>query len=398
MNILLVQESDWLSRNPHQQHHLMERLSIRGHAVRVIDYDIDWKKKKDGKITIPRTEYQNVHKIIPDAHIHVIRPWSLRIPILDYIILMISHRSEIKRQIREFKPDIIVGFGVLNAWIASHYAKQHSISFVYYWIDALDTLIPEKSLQIFGKFLERSTIKRSCKVIAINEKLRDYTISLGAALKNTEIIGAGIDLERFHPDIDGTKIRALYGIKPDEIVLFFMGWLYHFSGLKEVALELAFHRKEYDKIKLLIVGDGDAFDELVAIRETFDLTNQFILTGKKPYEEIPEYIAAANVCILPAYPDEPIMQDIVPIKLYEYLAMGKPVVTTRLPGIMKEFGEGNGVVYVKTPEMTINLSTSMKKTEEIENNRNNARKFVVYLDWEKISDTFESLLVSACHE
>ena len=44
--MLLVQESDWLSRNPHQHHHLMERLSVRGHAVRVIDYDIDWKKKK----------------------------------------------------------------------------------------------------------------------------------------------------------------------------------------------------------------------------------------------------------------------------------------------------------------------------------------------------------------
>ena len=398
MNILLVQESDWLSRNPHQQHHLMEWLSVRGHAVRVIDYDIDWKKKNKGKITIPRAEYHNVQKIIPDANIHVIRPWSLRIPILDYIILMISHRSEIKRQIREFKPDIIVGFGVLNAWIASHYAKQHSIPFVYYWIDALDTLIPEKFLQIFGRFLERSTIKRSCKVIAINEKLRDYTISLGAAKENTEVIGAGIDLKRFHPGIDGIKIRDAFGIKPDDIVLFFMGWLYHFSGLKEVALELASHRDEYGNVKLMIVGDGDAFDDLVAIRETFDLTNQLILTGKKPYEEIPEYIAAADVCILPAYPDEPIMQDIVPIKLYEYLAMGKPVVTTRLPGIMKEFGEGNGVVYVKTPEMSINLSTSMKKTEENENNRNNARKFVVYLDWEKISDTFESLLVSACHE
>jgi glycosyltransferase involved in cell wall biosynthesis len=398
MNILLVQESDWLSRNPHQQHHLMERLSIRGHAIRVIDYDIDWKKKKEEKITIPRTEYHNVHKIIPDAHIHVIRPRSLRIPVLDYLTLMITHRSEIKKQIREFKPDIIIGFGILNAWIAAYYAKRRSIPFLYYWIDALDTLIPEKCLQIIGRFLERGTIKRSCKVVAINEKLRDYALSLGANLEKTEIIGAGIDLERFHPDIDGTRIRAEYGIKPDDIVLFFMGWIYHFSGLKEVALELAAHRDENNKIKLLIVGDGDAFDDLMAIRDIHELHDQIILTGKKPYEEIPEYIAAADVCILPAYPDEPIMQDIVPIKLYEYLAMGKPVITTRLPGIMKEFGEGNGVEYVEIPEMTINQSTSMKKTDEIESNRSNAREFVMNLDWKKITDTFESLLASACHE
>jgi chemotaxis signal transduction protein len=59
MKILLVQESDWLKRNPHQQHHLMGRMSIRGHETVVIDYDIDWRKK-------PQVEFkdglQDVHK------------------------------------------------------------------------------------------------------------------------------------------------------------------------------------------------------------------------------------------------------------------------------------------------------------------------------------------------
>ena len=73
------------------------------------------------------------------------------------------------------------------------------------------------------------------------------------------------------------------------------------------------------------------------------------LVGKKPYNEIPDFLAAADICILPAYPDEEIMQDIVPIKIYEYMAMGKPVITTMLPGIMKEFGEENGISYVNKP-------------------------------------------------
>ena len=42
MKILIVQESDWLERNPHQQHHLMERMAERGHQIKVIDYSIDW--------------------------------------------------------------------------------------------------------------------------------------------------------------------------------------------------------------------------------------------------------------------------------------------------------------------------------------------------------------------
>jgi len=39
MKILVVQESDWVLRGPHQNHHLMERLSIKWHEVRVIDYE-----------------------------------------------------------------------------------------------------------------------------------------------------------------------------------------------------------------------------------------------------------------------------------------------------------------------------------------------------------------------
>lgn len=53
MKILVVQESDWLERNPHQQHHLMERMAERGHQIKVIDYPIDW-PSDDGTGMIPQ--------------------------------------------------------------------------------------------------------------------------------------------------------------------------------------------------------------------------------------------------------------------------------------------------------------------------------------------------------
>ena len=95
------------------------------------------------------------------------------------------------------------------------------------------------------------------------------------------MIGAGIDLERYNPKIDGSVIRKKYGIKNDENVLFFMGWLYHFSGLKEVALELT--KSNDNNTKLLIVGDGDAFENLKGIKEKYDYCNQIILAGKQPF-------------------------------------------------------------------------------------------------------------------
>ncbi|WP_286679510.1 glycosyltransferase [Methanobacterium sp. 42_16] len=381
MNILVVQESDWIQRNPHQQHHLMERLSTRGHEIKVIDYPIEW---TSGKLLKKREVVNNYHKIYSDAKIQVISPAIIQLPLFVYPSLIFSHWKEIKRQIREFKPDVIVGFGIVNTYIASKIAKKEGIPFIYYWIDVLHRLIPEKRFQVLGEYLEKITIQNSTEVLTINHKLEEYVQGLGAT--NTCVIGAGIDLNKFDPKLDGSSIRHQHNIKENDKLLFFMGFLYNFAGLKEVALEFA--EDKYQNLKLLIVGDGDAYPDLQSIVEEHDLKDRVILTGRKPYNEIPELLAAADICILPAYPSEAIMQDIVPIKIYEYMAMGKPVITTCLLGVMKEFGDNTGISYVKKPaDVLIKASTI-----DIMNEGRKARSFAEGNDWNRIVDEFESTL------
>lgn len=392
MKILFVQESDWIKRNPHQQHHLTERLSLKGHEIRVIDYDIDWKTEKSKELLSKRMVFNDQYKIYPQAKIQVIRPGTLRLPVLEYVSLWFSHKREINRQVNEFKPDVIIGFGILNTYSAVMIAQKNKIPFIYYWIDALDKLIQIKQLQFFGKSLERSSLNMSTKVITINKKLEEYVIKLGANKEKTSVIGAGIDIKKFDIGIDGSAIREKYGIKREDILLFFMGWLYHFSGLKEVALKLAKTRDVNKNIKLLIVGDGDALMDLKKIITDNKLEGQVILVGKQPYNTIPNFISASDICILPAYTDEVIMQDIVPIKMYEYMAMGKPVIVTKLPGIIKEFSDNNGVVYVNKPEDVI--FKSAQDYEIIKKYGQNARDFVKNYDWNDITEKFEKLIIS----
>lgn len=252
----------------------------------------------------------------------VIRPAHLRVPVLDYLSIPFTHGREIRRQIREFKPDLVVGFGLINSFIASVEAGRQGIPFIYYLIDVLYTLIPERAFQGLGKLLMRKTIERSDLVLTINRKLDQLAAELGAA--RTEVIDAGIDLSEFDPHLDGSRIRERYGVGDEDILLFFMGFLYNFSGLRELAAAMAERREEYPQVKLMVVGDGDAYDDLKRIGD--DNPGSLILTGRQPYSEIPEFVAASDICILPAHIDEEIMQDIVPIKLYEYLAMAKPVI------------------------------------------------------------------------
>jgi glycosyltransferase involved in cell wall biosynthesis len=243
--------------------------------------------------------------------------------------------------------------------------------------------------------IEHGTVKLADKVLTINRKLRDYVIKIGASPESTEVLGAGIDFKRFDSTISGDFVRKAYGLAKDDIVLFFMGWLYHFSGLKEVASQLA--ELGNDKVKLLIVGEGDAYVELQQIREKYKLSDRLILAGQKPYSQIPAFIAASDVCLLPAYPTERIMQDIVPIKMYEYLAMGKPVIVTKLKGVMKEFGKNAGVVYVDKPEDVIKKAIELVPTK-LKELRMIAKNYVTKYSWDNITDEFEKTLKQVVDE
>lgn len=384
MRVLVVQESDWIEKGPHQSHHLMERLSERGHEVRVIDYEIRWREHEKSGIISRREIFKNVHKATRNGgNVTVIRPPIIKLPILDYISLIYTHRSEIRRQIAEFKPDIIVGFGILNADIAIHLAKKRNIPFVYYIIDELHRLVPQKSFRGLARYIESKNMKISDKVLSINEALREYTIEMGADPEASEVIRAGVDLERFS-SADGGAIREKYGFKENDVVLFFMGWLYDFSGLKEVATELA--KTENDKLKLLILGKGDLWDDLQIIKRDFGLDGRLITVDWCPYDEVPGYVAASDICILPAHKND-IMMNIVPIKMYEYMAAGKPVIATNLPGLKKEFGEGNGVIYVERPEDALRMA--IKMADSIDEAGESARRFVEKCGWDSITDEFE---------
>jgi hypothetical protein len=54
--------------------------------------------------------------------------------------------------------------------------------------------------------------------------------------------------------------------------LLYVGWLYDFSGLREVALELARRRTRFPNVKCLVVGDGELLQELQWIRTELGMT------------------------------------------------------------------------------------------------------------------------------
>jgi glycosyltransferase involved in cell wall biosynthesis len=388
MKILILQETDWIKRNPIIQHYLAESLVKKGWEALVIDYEIDWRKQKRTGWIARRKVFPNFEKVYPGNGINIIRPGYIKFPILDYISMVWGHHKEINRQIADFKPDVIVGITIINAYMAMRAAKKNNIPFVYFYIDVNHQLIPFRILRPLGKYIEILLFKYSNEVITNSIKLKEY-IAKYAPQRSINLIKSGIDLSRFNNTMNGKEIRKRYNIADNDLVCLFVGLLYSFSGLTEMITSL--YNYPASRIKLLIVGDGDACDQIIKTCDKYGLNERVILAGNQPYGKIPEYIAASDICVMP-FLNNHITKNIVPVKIYEYMAMAKPVISTRLPGVLAEFGNDNGIVFVNNPEQIVEKAIEIVRNQEAVRLGVKARSFAENCDWKKIAIQFDALL------
>lgn len=180
-------------------------------------------------------------------------------------------------------------------------------------------------LKFVAQKIEKQVFKGADAIIAVSNALRDHLISLGTPEDKIHVIPNAVDCERFDPGIRGETTRKKYGLG-QKMVLGYVGNFdpYHrVDTLLEVVAEII---QERNDIHLLLVGDGltrSALEDRVKKNER--LTPHVTFTGKVEHQEIPNYIGAFDLGILP---DSNTYGS--PMKIFEYMAMGKAVVA---PGL-----------------------------------------------------------------
>lgn len=142
--------------------------------------------------------------------------------------------------------------------------------------------------------------------------------------------GSGFDDEIFVPAAEGCGIRKRPGLD-GRFVLMFHGSLSPTRGLDEVirGLRLLRDRGERD-VHLVLIGHGAAESRLTDLAMKLKVGDQVWCIPPVMHEAIPNWIAAADLGLDPL-PDHPWWRHQGPLKVYEYLAMGKPVLATDLP-------------------------------------------------------------------
>ena len=159
---------------------------------------------------------------------------------------------------------------------------------------------------------------------ALKEKLcSDYKIPP----EKIGIWSSGVDLNVFYPR-DGSMMREKLGVD-GQFVVFYHGSIGYRRGVVELVKAIGLLNKKYDDICLIILGSGSDLETVRKIKSEQKLDN-VLIHPPVDYETVPEYIATSDLCIVPL-PDLECWRVSSPLKLMEYLAMGKPVVLTDIP-------------------------------------------------------------------
>ena len=121
-------------------------------------------------------------------------------------------------------------------------------------------------------------------------------------------------------------------------------------------------------------------DKLLGITSELGLSDKFTFTGRVPYEQVPLYINAADVCVAPFIKERNSKIGLSALKTYEYLACGKPIVASSIPGVQDLIESSGGGIPV-TPEDPEELANAVVRLLSDEEARvemgKKGRKYVV---------------------
>lgn len=199
--------------------------------------------------------------------------------------------------------------------------------------------------QTVGRHVSGRYIAGSVRVIAETGALREAIAEChGVDPARIDVVELGVDRDRFRP-ADRDEARRRLGIDPGETVLLYVGVLDRIHDLDPVIRALA----STPVPTLEVVGDGSMARRYRDVAAEAGVADRVRFRGGVAHDEVPRWIAAADVCVAP-YDPTAFYNDQVPystLKIRECLAAGRPVVSVRSGSIPELVRDGETGMLVE---------------------------------------------------
>lgn len=180
----------------------------------------------------------------------------------------------------------------------------------------------------------RRVFARAAWVTACSADLRDRALRLGARADVSEVVPYGVDTARFRPDPDARRrVRAALGLGDDQVLAFAVGRLVRKKGFEYLIDALARLARTCPDLVVAIGGDGDLASELRQRAADAGVSERIHFPGLLRQDEVADWLAAADLAVVPSVRDDAGNVDGLPNVVMESLASATPLVTTLAGGI-----------------------------------------------------------------
>lgn len=318
--------------------------------------------------------------------------WSKSLE-LAYIFNMVLLFPRVIRKLIAINPEIIIlnypsiYTGLLGFFSAKFLRRPCVVDFNDLIAQYTIHLLNLKKSGLVGRiivFIQDFIVKNSSVVITPTNFIKRYAVDLGVKDENIFVVPNGADLRVFDSKIK-SNYRSRLDLNDKKVCLYF-GRLDDWAGIHILAELCHLFEQKRPDVKFLIVGGGTKWIEFprnaVTIKEI-------------PHHNIPNVISMADVVLIP-FPENEVSHAASPLKLFEAMAMAKPVVGSRVSGIEEVIQSGyNGLLAdpnnLKDWVGAINTildseSLCMKISQK-------ARESIKKYDWTILASQFENVLL-----
>ncbi|MFP5343176.1 MAG: glycosyltransferase family 4 protein [Candidatus Limnocylindria bacterium] len=189
---------------------------------------------------------------------------------------------------------------------------------------------------------ERLSIAAATHTITVNEAMRSRLVELGARPERVGVVINSPSLARFDAAAHPTRAFREDG----RLRLVYAGALtptYELDVAVRAVAGLAASRPDLD-VRFDVFGRGDSEPALRDLAASLGVADRITFHGRVPIDEVPARVAAADIGLAPTRHD-PFTDMSLSTKVYEYAAMGKPVVASGLPMVERTFPSGTVAAY-----------------------------------------------------
>jgi glycosyltransferase involved in cell wall biosynthesis len=216
------------------------------------------------------------------------------------------------------------------------------------------------------------------RIVTISEALKDELQKLNITQEKIIVEHDGVDLNNFQSLSSNSKTL---GLPKDKKIVMYTGHLYDWKGVQTLVDAAQYLQ---DPSQVVFVG-GIKSD----VEKNKSNVENLTFIPHQPPDKIPGYLNAAHVLVLPNSKKDKRSYWTSPLKMFEYMASGKPIIASNLPSIREVLNENNAIFFKSDDpkDLAEKIKYVLNNPKIAETKANQAKKDIREYSWHKRAET-----------